>query len=356
MDCENKQECLGVLATTAAASLTILSKSFSSKRVELIKMSANYIPRGPLLILAVLIIAVFVLRSFFGVPKFGRKYSADFVHKPAGSIRIKMLTFNIWFSPDKMAERMEALGKIVQDLKPDILTFQEVTRVNLGLLRKQPWFSRYHLTPPDAERHPGYFVVILSRFPIEKWQTYPFEDSPYQRELLTAEIKFNLAPKTRKFVIATTHLEHSGRSSKLREKHLKETVKMLSTFENVCVMGDMNLERQFDGDVVLPVQWIDAWLAIPGHKDSNGYTWDERRNPFIVRERESTLKDRLDRVFCKLSGFKVKEVTVVDDRMTKSGVLPSDHFGIFTVLEASKKTSYNKKNSQAEKGVYFKRP
>lgn len=68
------------------------------------------------------------------------------------------------------------------------------------------------------------------------------------------------------------------------------------------------------------------------------------------------MKDRLDRVFCKLSGFKVKEVTVVDDRMTKSGVLPSDHFGIFTVLEASKKTSYNKKNSQAEKGVYFKRP
>lgn len=132
------------------------------------KMSVNNIPRGPLLILAVLIIAVFVLRSFFGVPNFGRKYSAVLDHKPARPIRIKMLTFNIWFSPDKMAERMEALGKIVQDLKPDLLTFQEVTRVNLGLLQKKPWFSQYRLTPPDAARHPGYFVVILSKFPIEK--------------------------------------------------------------------------------------------------------------------------------------------------------------------------------------------
>lgn len=320
------------------------------------KMSVNNIPRGPLLILAVLIIAVFILRSFFGVPNFGRKYSAVLDYKHARPTRIKMLTFNIWFSPDKMAERMEALGKIVQDLKPDLLTFQEVTRVNLGLLQKKPWFSQYRLTPPDAARHPGYFVVILSKFPIEKWQTYAFEDSPFQRELLTAEIKSTLLPKTPKFVIATTHLEHSGRFSKLREKHLKETVKMLSSFENVCVMGDMNLERQFDGDVVLPAQWIDTWLAVPGHTDSNGYTWDERRNPFIVKERESTLKDRLDRVFCKLSDFKVKEVRVVDDKMTKSGVLPSDHFGIFTVLETSKETKHNRKSFQAEKEVYFKRP
>lgn len=63
-----------------------------------------------------------------------------------------------------------------------------------------------------------------------------------------------------------------------------------------------------------------------------------------MRERELILKDCLDCVFCKLLGFKVKEVIVVDDRMIKFGVFLSDYFGIFIVFEVLKKISYNKKN------------
>lgn len=322
-------------------------------------MPSYNIPRGPLLILVILIIAVFVLRAFFSVPKFGGSASSDVVYK-TGSVKISMLTFNLWFAPAQMAERMEALGKIVQDLKPNILTFQEVTRQNLALLQKQRWFSRYHLTPPNAAELPDYFVVILSTFPVNKWQIYPFKATPYNRKLLTAEIESvtssPTAPKKLGFVIATTHLEHTGRLTKLREEHLRESVKILSTYENVCVMGDMNLERQFDGDVILPGPWTDAWLAIPGHSETNGYTWDQSKNTYIIKERESTLKDRLDRVFCKLSDFKVKEIRVVDDKMIKSEVLPSDHFGIFTILELSRKTGKNNKHPQSENEVYFKRP
>ena len=132
---------------------------------------------------------------------------------------------------------------------------------------------------------------------------------------------------------------------------------MLSAYENVCLMGDMNIEGQFDGDVILPGSWVDAWLAIPGQTNSSGYTWDQSKNPFINKYGESTLKDRLDRVFCKLSDFGVKEVKIVGDKPTKSGVLPSDHFGLFTVIERSAKAG--KKHgrlSQTEKDVYFKRP
>lgn len=320
-------------------------------------MSSFTIPRGPLMVLSILIIVVFVLRAFLSVP-FGADpvLTTAAVAEPA---KISMLTFNIWFSPHKMSERMEALGQIVQDLEPDILTFQEVTRDNLALLQKQRWFERYHLIPPDAAKEGRYFVVILSVFPVDKWKSYPFKNSPLNRKLITAEIKRNIPSTSRAvgFVIATTHLEHSGHYARLREEHLRDSLKILSTYENVCVMGDMNLEGQFDGEVVLPRPWIDVWLALPGHTHSNGYTWD-LRNPFIAKFGESTLKDRLDRVFCKLSDFQVKEMRIVGDKLTaKSSVLPSDHFGLFTVVEPSVETEDKQnKHSQTEKEVYFKRP
>lgn len=113
MDCENKYECLGVLVMIVVVSLIILCKFFFLKRVELLKMLVNYIFCGLLLIFVVLIIVVFVFCFFFGVFKFGRKYSVDFVYKFVGFIRIKMFIFNIWFFLDKMVERMEVLGKIV---------------------------------------------------------------------------------------------------------------------------------------------------------------------------------------------------------------------------------------------------
>ena len=48
---------------------------------------------------------------------------------------------------------------------------------------------------------------------------------------------------------------------------------------------------------------------------------------------------------------------VVDDRLTKSGILLSDRFGVFTVIEFSENTGKtHDKNSQTEQEVYFKRP
>ncbi|XP_078378876.1 5'-tyrosyl-DNA phosphodiesterase-like [Oculina patagonica] len=314
-------------------------------------MSSFPISRGPLLVLSILIIAVFVLRAFLSLPS---RNGSNIVYKTGRSAKIRMLTFNIWFDTEKMEERMTALGQIVEGLKPDILTFQEVTADNLALLQKQRWFSRYHLIPPDVAKEGRYFVVILSVFPVEKWHSYPLTNSPLNLKLIIAETESTVP----KFVIATTHLEHSGNFAKLREEHLRESLKILSSFENVCVMGDMNIERQFDGEVILPRPWIDAWLALPGHTDSNGYTWDQSKNPFIRKYGESTLKDRLDRVFCKLSDFEVKEMKIVGDKTAKTDVLPSDHFGLFTVLEQSAKAGGDKhsKLSQTATEVYFKRP
>lgn len=320
-------------------------------------MAAFPISRGPLLILSILIITAFVLRAFLSVP------SASSL----GSRRqITMLTFNIWYPSVKMKERMNALGEIVQNLKPDILTFQEVTLDNLALLRRQHWFDRYNVVPPDPEleirKHEGkHFVVILTVYPVDKWFIYPLKNSPvYHRKLVRAETKRAVSSNVR-FVIATTHLVHAASNTQKRELQLKETLKVLSGYKNVCVMGDMNInEGKFkaDGEVVLPYSWSDAWLSLPGNTVSNGNTWDQSRNAFASMQSNTNTtkiyKARVDRVFCKLSDFKVKEMRIVGNESTKSGVLPSDHFGLFTIIELSSRKTQHKKTSAVTE-VFFKR-
>ena len=315
------------------------------------------IPRGPLLFLVILIIVVFVLRAFFSVPSNG-----SFFGRPGSRAQIRMLTYNIWRSPEKMRERIEALGQIVQELEPDIVAFQEVTLENLDVLQEQGWLSLYNLIPPDVTKQGTKSIenYMFSLYPVDKWFIYYFENSLRKpRQLVVAETKSAVSSSV-KFVIAGTHLEPAG-NTRIRELQLKESLKVLSRYENVCVMGDLNIEDKVDGDIVLPSSWIDAWLSLPGNTDNNGLTWDRSKTPFasvIKRTVNATsYKARLDRVLCRLSDFKVKEMKVVGDKLTKSGILPSDHFGVFTVIELSVNTGKkHDKDSQTEREVYFKRP
>ena len=309
------------------------------------------IPRGLLLFLLIVIVII-VLRVLFNVPFNGAKTK---------SAEISMLTFNIYYPAVMMEERMQALGQIVEDLDPDFLLFQEVTLVNLALLRKQSCFSRYYLIPPKVTQIGEHFVVTFSRYPVDNWNSYPFKNSPYDRHLLVTETKGAVSPRNIQFVVANTHLEHAIKNSDLREEHLGQSLEILSKYDNVCVMGDMNIRLHRDGLVVLPQSWIDVWLSIPGNNETNGYTSVNSKNIFIsLSERKKIAHkiDRLDRVYCKLSDFKVKKMRIVDDQFPIPGARPSDHFGLFTVLELmSEKTAQKRsKSSKAAEGkVYFKK-
>ena len=321
----------------------------------LTSMSSYSVSRGSVLVLFVVIIIVYILRSYLSVPS-----SGSFIDRTGTRKQISLLSWNIWYPSVKMRERMEALGQIVQELEPDILAFQEVTPENLALLRNQPWFSRYHMIPPDISNEIDHSVVILSVFTVDKWFSHLFKKAPYtNRKIVTAELKN--AVSSPRFVVGVTHLIH-GRSNTLqRELQLKETLQVLSPYDNVCVMGDMNIKSgraEVDGVIVLPSSWIDAWLSLPGNTDDNGYTCGQSKNPFVALKRSGiATQARCDRVFCKLSDFKVKEIRIVGDKVTKSKIVPSDHYGLFTVIEQSGNTEHkNGIKSPTEKEVYFKRP
>ena len=319
--------------------------------------SVSKVSRGPVLVLLVVIILVYALRYYLSVPS-----SDSLVERTGTRKQISLLAWNIYFPSVKMRERMEALGQIVQKLEPDILALQEVTPENLALLRNQPWFSRYHMIPPDISNEVDHSVVILSVFTVDKWFPHPFKKAPYtNRKIITAELKNTVSSP--RFVVGVTHLVHARQNTLQRELQLKETLQVLSPYDNVCVMGDMNIQSGrtlVDGVVVLPSSWIDVWLSFPGNTDDNGYTYDQSKNPFVALKRKGKsgiLKARCDRVFCKLSDFKVKEMRIVGEELTKSKIVPSDHYGLFTVIEQSENTDHKHGiKSPTEKEVYFKRP
>ena len=251
-----------------------------------------------------------------------------------------MLTYNIWISSEKMQERMVALREIVQDLEPDFLIFQEIGPNNLPLLEKQRWFSRYHLIPPKVDTMKRIEVgkscaVILSRYAVSNWQMHEFKSvGEYRRAFVAADIKVAVPSMNVELVLAGTHLSYDVIRSKIREEQLREAISILSLYENVCFIGDLNILDEVDGVVVLPPPWFDAWLSIPKNTHKKGYTISDNTSPFTsVRQRNETSEGRLDRILCKLSDFKVKEMKVVGDKVTKAGILPSDHFRVFAVIK-----------------------
>ena len=61
------------------------------------------------------------------------------------------------------------------------------------------------------------------------------------------------------------------------------------------------------------------------NSDTNGNSNDQSKNPVAALQRSGNArfcKARLEHVFCKLSGFKVKERRILGDNLTKSKIVP----------------------------------
>ena len=159
-----------------------------------------------------------------------------------------------------MEERIEALGQVVRDLQPDVLVLQEISPVNLPLLEKQRWFSKYRLIPPKDNAvqlmaTSKSCAVILSRhkYAVESWQTDLYGHfAKYHRALVSATIKDPSDSKNVRLVLGGTHLAHDVPRTLVREQQLKEALQRLSLHDNVCLMGDLNILDEVDGEVVLP--------------------------------------------------------------------------------------------------------
>nr|CAD1840960.1 unnamed protein product [Ananas comosus var. bracteatus] len=270
----------------------------------------------------------------------------------------KIMTYNVWFREDlELHRRMEALGDLVQQHKPDLICFQEVTPNIYQLFQNSKWWKEYKCSisyEMAAER--PYFCMQLSKLPVKAFNVKPFSNSIMGRELCLADINIGGG---RNMVLATTHLESPCLApprwdqmySKERTAQADESLSLLSDSPNVIFGGDMNWDEKSDGPFPLPNGWIDAWVELK--RGENGWTYDTKANPMLTGN--WTLQKRLDRFVCKLKDFKVESVEMIgkeaisglsyckEKKVRKEvkqlvlPVLPSDHFGLLLTVSSHDK-------------------
>lgn len=251
-------------------------------------------------------------------------------------MRLTLLTLNVWFDERDMARRTAALGELIAVRCPDVLALQEVTDEALAMMRLQRWFARYYVSKRPANGCP-YFTLLAVRARPAQVQRVPFQSSVMGRDLLVANVAFASASgRSARVTLATTHLESTRSYAAERRRQLLASLALLSPpvqgTQTALLFGDMNLGPGECSDAVAQ-PWCDCWLALAGHDEANGATFDARVNPYCASL--GSYRARLDRVFLRDSagdGARVVKMERVGCEELAPGLWLSDHFGLWCEL------------------------
>ncbi|TMW57110.1 hypothetical protein Poli38472_003035 [Pythium oligandrum] len=163
---------------------------------------------------------------------------------------MRVLTFNIWFDPMAMRQRMRAIGQLVERHRPAVIGFQEVTRDSLAILKAQQWAKYYDCSVdvalPFSE---AYFCVLFSALPVLGLETMPFAATGMGRELVSMRVQVT---EGHSLMVGTSHLESLPQFQRARISQLRESMTVLSESVDAhedksdnCLgaifMGDTNL-------------------------------------------------------------------------------------------------------------------
>ncbi len=223
--------------------------------------------------------------------------------------RLRVLSYNIHhgegtdgvFDYDRLAER-------IRELNPDVVALQEVDQ---GTTRSEGVDQARRLgemtdmnavfgaAMPYAGGHYG--CALLSRFPLQRVTTHPLP-YPFGREprvLLTATIQ--PSAEGPELVVGSTHLCHRDEATRLQQVQQIQSWLPWDSVRPVILAGDFNARP---GSRPMQALWDSGWIDAVAPESVIDYV--------ILRRQD---------------GWKVREVTVVDD------VVTSDHRPVLVELE-----------------------
>ncbi|PKA53001.1 hypothetical protein AXF42_Ash001982 [Apostasia shenzhenica] len=263
-------------------------------------------------------------------------------HDHYGSKLIKIMSYNVWSCEDvQLIKRMEAIGQLIQQHKPDVIFFQEVTPNIYEIFQSSQWWSSYNCSVPPKKANRGYFCMLLSKFPVKSFKNRSFNNTKMGRGICEGNLNFG----SNSIVVATSHLKSPAppeMNSAERISQLKEAISNLNYLPNVVFGGDLNWDETYDGPLPLHSAWVDPWKKLrPAEK---GWTYDTKANQSLNGHRP--LQKRLDRFLCKLRDFDMIAIQMIgmeaipgisySHRNKFYPVYPSDHFGLLlTIYEKS---------------------
>ena len=283
---------------------------------------------------------------------------------------VSFLTWNVWFGPLAMEERMRSIGASIEKHSPEVCALQEVTEYSHALLSSQRWWKRYH-SYAAPNRHAYYELLLVKKDAGSDSEAGNMElgDARFSTCTLRSRMGRNLIfAETPALIVGTAHLEspcpdESGRfqlHSRERKAQMRHCLNVLTSRASkakqpvltVC-MGDLNWDEKNDGSTFAGLEddsWVDAWVELKGASDF-GFTYDAKANGNLY----GGMKKRLDRMLIRIDemakdAFVMEAIELVgtspvvpeleyEKKVGKSmktkKVYPSDHFGILLKLKCT---------------------
>lgn len=256
---------------------------------------------------------------------------------------IIFITYNIDGICEKNLEiRTNAVCKIIQDTKADIVFLQEVIPLTAKIIRELLSKSYEIISAESYKGFPAeYFTMSLFRKETVKLNSHKVIDydlSVMTRNMLTANVTVNGI----KINLLNTHLESTKDFKDHRMRQFEQCyygfIKKCPIDEPVVMAGDLNMrDKELNDAGGLPQGIIDAWIAT-GRKKECEYTWDMLRNDNLdANFGKFKPRCRFDRILIRESKpSKLIPATfnlIGIERLKPYVCFPSDHWGILSVFK-----------------------
>ena len=233
-----------------------------------------------------------------------------------------IVTINVWFGKLHQRLRYDALLRLLEETRPEVVAFQEVTYDFLSQLKDQLWTAEYRWVDDHGPQLGHYGVAILSRLPVRR-ASYAELPSDMGRTVLCAELDLG----GEGFTIATTHLESRDKNVERRAQQLEAIGELLAEEGTGIFCGDLNFCASWQVENERLDGYDDIWsLLRPG---DDGYTLNSNIN--LMKEGSALAPVRFDRMlFFGERRWSAENIDLfaTDCLPDNPKVWPSDHFGL----------------------------
>jgi len=292
------------------------------------------------------------------------------------SKNFKIMSMNLWFTNSgsgwkdlnkgnaPWSKRIPIIQNIIKKLDPDVICFQEVLMKKDVLDMLSDIFGPVETSEYKhrifqktiyfwLDHSYDYGNAMISKTPIHKPEEvylpyhYNIENS-MPRGFMSGLVSVDGVGK---YLIGNTHLNHRSDHAETRllqsvviSKTIKDRVKK-SKPAGVVLCGDFNA-KPLEASILflkgmfpvngISTHFIDSWEF--KHPDKPGYTWSSKNTNTNINMYDSN--ERFDYIFVseyQPNGVGLIEKVELVGNVPTNGIFPSDHFGLFVVINKKPK-------------------
>lgn len=264
---------------------------------------------------------------------------------------VRVLTWNLWWRFGDWRARLDAIGEVLDEVRPDICCLQEVWSTAdqdaaelLAARCGLPYVARSRSDEPERWQRridqPGvdYGNAVVSRWPIDATEVRRLPGEHGRTALAT-----RIAAPAGRIPVVATHLAAGPAASAARCAQVRSLVELVDAFAGgdafpPVVAGDLNAEPDSDevrllgGNKTAPhvdgLFLVDAWTYAKDRADP-GWTW-RRDNPHVTYGPDARI-DYLH-VGAGTSGQGAVASVRIAGAGPRNGVWPSDHLAVVADL------------------------